>query len=380
MRRAAIWLVALSLGATASHAAPPHRATGSAASFKALSQEYIATLTRLDPVQATQLGDHAYDGGLPDVRAAGRAQERAQWQRLLTMLGKIERARLSPDDQVDYLLLKNQLEYSLWDIDREQDWAWNPQYYNAVASNALYSLVSRDYAPWPQRLRAATERMEELPAFLAQARRELVVARVPEGFAKTVAQQNAGIMEIAEDILLPQAGQLSAADRARFDAAYAGLKTAVAEHQKWLDNELVPHAKGDIRLGAKLYDQKMHFALMSTITRPELMAKAQAAFQSTRADMERLARSFPDCNHGDQQQAIECGLDKTYAHRATRGTLEDVARQTLAQAAAIDRAKGFVGMPAAPVRLVEMPKINQGNSVAYDDPPGALDKDQPNLD
>src|SRR3569623_3067730 len=129
MRRAAIWLVALSLGATASHAAPPHRATGHAAAFKALSQEYIATLTRLDPVQATLLGDHAYDGGLPDVSAAGRAQERAQWQRLLTMLGKIERARLSPDDQVDNLLLKNQLEYSLLDIDREQDWAWNPQYY-----------------------------------------------------------------------------------------------------------------------------------------------------------------------------------------------------------------------------------------------------------
>src|SRR3569833_3945818 len=80
-------------------ATPP--ATTPDAAFKALSHDYIATLTRLDPVQATQLGDHAYDGGLPDVSAAGRGQERAQWQRLLPMLGKIDRARLSPDDQVD---------------------------------------------------------------------------------------------------------------------------------------------------------------------------------------------------------------------------------------------------------------------------------------
>ena len=42
--------------------------------------------------------------------------------------------------------------------------------------------------------------------------------------------------------------------------------------------------------------------------------------------MERLARSFPDCDKGDQQQAIECALDKTYARRATRDTLEQTAR------------------------------------------------------
>jgi uncharacterized protein (DUF885 family) len=95
--------------------------------------------------------------------------------------------------------------------------------------------------------------------------------------------------------------------------------------------------------------------------------------------MESLARTFPDCDQGDQQQAIECALDKTYARRATRDTLEQTARQTLAQATDFVRAKGFVTMPSAPVKIVEMPKFNPGNSVAYDDPPGALDKDQANF-
>ena len=36
-------------------------------------------------------------------------------------------------------------------------------------------------------------------------------------------------------------------------------------------------------------------------------------------------------------------------------------------------------MPAAPVKVVPMPVFNQGNSVAYDDPPGALEKNQPNF-
>ena len=115
------------------------------------------------------------------------------------------------------------------------------------------------------------------------------------------------------------------------------------------------------------------------MTRPELKAKAQAAFADTRAEMERLARTFSDCDKGTQQQAIECALGKSYARRATRDMLVPTAKQTLAQATDFVREKGFVGMPTAPVQIVLMPKFNQGNSVAYDDPPGALEKSQANF-
>src|SRR5690242_4828226 len=120
------------------------------AAFAALSEDYIDTLTRLDPVHATQLGDHRFDGQLPDITTAGRAAERAEWARLRDRLGRIDRTALTPDEQVDYALLDNQLHYSLWTIDTLQDWAWNPQIYNDLAANSLYALVARDFAPWPQ--------------------------------------------------------------------------------------------------------------------------------------------------------------------------------------------------------------------------------------
>ena len=170
-----------------------------------------------------------------------------------------------------------------------KSWSWNAQNYNDAAAGALYTLAARDFAPWPQRLKAATARMEALPAFLLESRRQLVGAKVPAIYASTVAKQNSGIVEIAEGMLAPHAGELSGADRARFDAALARLKTAVADQQMWLDKTLVPAAKGDFRLGAKLYDQKMKFALVSDITRAELKAKATAAAAATRAEMYVLA-------------------------------------------------------------------------------------------
>jgi uncharacterized protein (DUF885 family) len=346
--------------------------------FEKLGRSYIDILTAENPVLATQLGDHTHDGELPAIDAAARKTRIAMDVQLLQALCQIDRTRLTPDNQVDYALLRNAVEYDAWDVETLQTWAWNPQYYNSIASNALYLLVARDFAPWPQRFESIISRMEKLPAFLAEARRQLDPARVPKVYAETVAKQNVGIMEIVESALLPEV-ERSGLPRTRFDAALANLKTAVAEHQTWLDQVLVPNARGDFRLGPALYDRKMKFELMSSMTRPELKAKAQAAFAETRAEMERLARTFPKCGKGTQQQAIECALARSYAHRATRDTLEQVTRQTLAQATAFTARQGFVGMPSGPVKVITMPKFNQGNAVAYDDAPGPLDKGQPNF-
>ena len=346
--------------------------------FSQLSQRYITTLTSLDPVGATQLGEHRYDSELPDPSAAGRARSRAATVALLADLEGIDRTKLSRDNQVDAALLENALRYDIWSQDEIQSWAWNPQVYNSTASNALYSLVARDFAPFPQRFESIVSRMEKLPAYLAEARRQLDPARVPKVHAETVARQNAGIMEIVNSIIVPEV-ERSGVPRDRFDAALANLRSALAEHQRWLDEVLVPNAKGDFRLGPQRYDQKMRFELMSSMTRPELKAKAQAAFDEARAEMERLARTFPDCNHGTQQEAIECALAKSYARRAPRAGLEAATRETLAQATEFTRSKGFVGMPTGPVMVVTMPTFNQGNSVAYDDNPGPLERDQPNF-
>jgi uncharacterized protein (DUF885 family) len=331
----------------------------------------------MNPVAATQMGDHAHDGELPAIDANARTRQAMMDRELLQALEAIDPGLLTRDNQVDYALLKNAVEYDLWEVETLQPWAWNPQYYNDIASYSLYSLVARDFAPWPQRFGHIVERMEKLPAFLAEARRQLDPARVPKVHAETVARQNAGIMEIVNAALLPEVEQ-SGVDRTRFDAALSNLKDAVAEHQKWLDDVLVPNARGEFRLGPELYDTKMRFALMSPMTRPELKAKAETAFAEARTEMERLARTFPDCASGDQQQAIECALAKSYARRATRDTLEQTARETLAQATAFTAEKGFVGMPEGPVQVITMPKFYQGNAVAYDDAPGPLEQDLPN--
>ena len=373
--------------ATAAPAAPVPASPDKAA-FAALSARYVDLLAKLDPNHATLLGDHRFDATLTDVSTRGRWNAVLLDHKVLADLAKIDRSKLDREAQVDAALLENQARYDLWRLTVEKDWLWDIQIYNESAGNALYGLAARDFAPWPVRMRAATARMAAMPAFLAQARAAIDPARVPEIYATTVAKQNGGIVEIAEGMLAPHRDVLNPKERAAFDAALAGLKTAVAVHQKWLDTVLVPQAKGDFRLGTKLYDEKMRFALVSDMSRATIKARATAALADTRAQMYAIARAMfagteggtslpPDPTPAQQQKAIEAALELTYAKRPARADLMQSAERTLASATDFVRAKNLVTLPAGPVRIITMPVFQQGVAVAYCDSPGPLETQLP---
>ena len=358
-------------------------APGEDARFQAVASDFITGLERLHPATATYLGEHRHDAEVEDLSAAGRARDEAFLREELARLNGIDRARLTRDDQVDAALLGNELRYRLWQLDTLQDWRWDPQLANETISGGLYLLAARPFAPWPDRLRSATARMEQAPAMYAAMRASLDPARVPLIHAQTVAAQNAGAAQIAETMLAPHRGELPPADRARFDRALAMLKGAVAEQQHWLDTVLVPGAKGDFRLGPQRYAEAVRFTFLGE-TPGELQAKATAEAARTREQMYALAQAalagkpgaptLPQHPTAAQQQAgIEAALALTYAQRPARTALMDVAKADLATATEFVRAKELVALPTAPVQVITMPKFQQGTAVAYDDPPGPLE-------
>lgn len=345
----------------------------------ALTARFIDGEARFEPEVWTGVGVHTYDGEIGDRSAKGRAAKAAAERGWLAELDRIDALALTRANQVDAAMLRNDLKYRLWTATVLQSWAWDPQIYNDAAGSSLYALAARDFAPWPERLRSATARMEKLPRLFAQARANLVPARVPRIHAETVAKQNAGILQIVDDMLVPHAGEVNAADRARFDAAVKALRVAVDGQQVWL-SKLVPRATGDFRLGAKLYDAKLAFALNSPLSRAEIKRRATAAMIATRAEMYDLARAAlkdgaPATPTPAQQQAeIEKALALTYAKRPARAGLMAETTRALDEATAFVRAKDLISLPSSPVKLITMPAFQQGVAVAYCDSPGPLEK------
>ena len=353
--------------------------------FADLSKRALAGWLQLSPVSATQIGEHAYDGELDDLSAAGRQKGLEASKKILAELDALDVAALSRENQVDAAILRNQLQYDIWTTETLQSWAWDPQVYSGLAGSALYGLMAREFAPLPERLKSATARMQKLPTLLAQARENLDPARVPKVHAETVAKQNAGILSIVDTFITPNLKELSDTDRQQAEAAIEGLKKAVAEHQAWLDKTLVPNAKGDFRVGAEVYDKKLQFALLSSLSRADIKQRAESELKRVREEMYGIARTvlkdkagapaMPDAPSADEQQkAIEAALELAYAERPARDKVVADAEAALAQATEFVRSKDLVTLADAPVDIILMPEFQRGVAVAYCDSPGPLDK------
>ncbi|MCD9046411.1 DUF885 domain-containing protein [Luteimonas sp. MHLX1A] len=353
--------------------------------FAALADRALATWFEQSPISATRTGEHRHDARIDDLSAEGRQRAVDANRALLAELDGIDGSQLSRENQVDALLLRNRLEATIWNVETLQSWAWDPLLYNGLAGGAIYNLMAREFAPLPERLASATARMEALPTLFAQMRENLDPARVPKVHADTVARQNRGLLSLVDQFITPHAGSLDGDARSRLDAAVAGLRAAVEEHQAWIDGTLVPNAAGDFRIGAELFDQKLRYSLNASLSREEIRQRAEADIARVRSEMYTIARNVLEDRDGapalpatpddaQQQAAIEAALELAYAERPARDQVFDFARQTLDVATAFTREHDLVTVPDAPVRIIEMPEFQRGVAVAYCDSPGPLDK------
>ena len=356
--------------------------------FQNLADEYISDLTNFSPVTATLIGDHSADGELDDVDAAAREETLSQYKEYKVALVALDRNQLSRANQVDAEMLLHEIESKIWSIETLQEWAWNPLYYVGKSGEAIYGLVARDFAPIAQRLVAATSRLEQMPRFLEQARASIEPSRVPKVHAETAIQQNPGLSSIIEAMIVPQMDALSLEQQARLNAAIETAKNALADHQTWLEEELLPRANGDFRIGAELYDVKLAFALNSPLSRKEITARAEQEYEAVRNEMYEVAKevyvekhpftAFPDQPDGSYKQAIiRAALEEAYRKLPPPDGIVDTAKEYLQQTIDFVIEHNIVTMPEEPIEIIIMPEFQRGVSLAYLDPPGPLDKDQP---
>ena len=369
-------------------AASAHADTPTDLAFQNLADDYLSGLTDLSPVYATMIGDHSADGELDQVDAAGRAKSLKLLRKYQSALEAINRDELSRANQVDAELLLHEIESSIWSTEVLQEWAWNPLYYINISGGSVYSLLARDFAPLEERLMSVASRLGQIPRFLEQARGELLASRVPKIHVETAIAQNAGLNSIIENMIMPHMDVLSSEQQEQLNAAIETAKNALARHQTWLEEDLLPRATGDFRIGAEVYDTKLAFALNSPLSRKEITTRAEQEYEIVRKQMYDVAReiylqthpmtAFPDDPDEAYKQAIiRAALEEAYRELPPRDGIVEVAKGQLQEATDFVVERNLVTMPDEPVEIIIMPEFQRGVSLAYLDPPGPLDRDQP---
>ena len=355
--------------------------------FANLGQQYIEQSTAFSPVRATDLGDHRFDDQLDQISDEARAKQ-INWIRgLVIQLEKFDASKLSRANQVDYALLAHALDSRLWRLTELQEWAWNPLVYTGLTGDSLYGLMARDFAPERQRLNNTAKRMQQFPRLLKQVRGTLTPARVPAIHAETAVAQNRGVLSIVDNMIRPRMDSLPAAERKQLQDAIAIAEKAVAEHQEWLEAELLPNAKGNFRIGRDQFDRKLSFTLHSPLTREQIRDLGERRVRELHAQMYEIAKGlyrkaypltrFPEMPSDEYRRSIiRFGLEKAYADAPAADGIVETAKQSAASATDFIRQKDLITVMPDPLEIIIMPEFRQGVSLAYCDSPGPLEVGQ----
>jgi uncharacterized protein (DUF885 family) len=347
--------------------------------FETTAKAYIEQTLQHNPEWATALGDHRFDDKLTDYSPDAFAKERAAARDFQTKLAKIDRAKLTGPNKVDAQILKDAIDYELFQLNELKEWESNPLVYNESLANSLYLLVARDFAPAKERIESLRARMEAIPAVIVQAKANL--KRPPEIDTQVAIDQTQGAISLIKEGLAPLLDQ---APEMKKELAPLQEKTAaaLADYKTWLQKDLLPRSTGNFRLGAEKFRKKLHFALASDMPMEEVMARAQADLKATQAAIYETAlplykNFFPNADpktFEDKHKVTAAVLDKLAERHPDNDTIVDYSKKVVGEATAFVRKKDFVTVPDEPLDVIVMPEFKRGAGIAYCDSPGPLEK------
>ena len=347
--------------------------------FQKIAHDYIEQYLRANPEDATELGDHRFDGQLTDYSSDAQAKDLATQKEFRDKLNAIDGSQLTGANNVDFRILKENIDYKIFQDEELKEPEWNPLVYMQSLANSLYLLVARDFAPAEKRIPNLRQRMEAIPRVIAQAKANL--QHPPRVHTETAIEQTQGAISLVREGLAPLLGQ---SPRMKKDLTPLQEKTAAAmeDYKKWLQSDLLPRSDGDFRLGALKYRKKLRFALASDLPMEEIMKRAKADLEQTQTTIYETAlplyrKYFPNADDktlADKHKVTAAVLGKLAEQHSDDATVVDYAKKIVTEATDFVKEHDLVAVPNVPLDVIAMPEFKRGIAIAYCDAPGPLDK------
>jgi uncharacterized protein (DUF885 family) len=347
--------------------------------FQKIAHDYIEHYLRANPEGATELGDHRFDGQLTDYSKEALAKDLATQKEFRDKLSAIDGSGLTGANKIDFRILKENIDYQIFQAEELKEPEWNPLLYMQSLANSLYLLVARDFAPPEKRVPNLRQRMEAIPRVIDQAKANL--HHPPRVHTETAIEQTQGAVSLVREGLAPLLDQ---APQMKKELAPLQEKTAAAleDYKKWLESDLLPRSDGNFRLGAEKFQRKLRFALASDLSMEEIMKRAQADLQQTQTAIYETAlplykKYFPNADEqalADKHKVTAAVLDKLAEKHPDDATVVGYARKIVGEATDFVRQRNLVTIPKVPLDVIAMPEFKRGVAIAYCDSPGPLDK------
>jgi len=246
---------------------PSLQGRAEAMSLHKLADDYYDWRNQQYPVRSSDAGLHTWDDRLTDY-APEKIAERAQYIRmLLEKVNAMPAANWPKDEQIDWMLFRAQLENAAFDDRVWHSTSRDPQTYVGECSNAIFSLLKKEYDTPQNRARAATKRLQAMPAMLAQGEKNL--EQPVKLFAQLAISSARAVDPLFKDSLMTLAPGLSPNEKEELVKARDGALAALHAFADRFENKL-PSMVDFAPMGVDNYNYYLHHVLLLPLDASEV--------------------------------------------------------------------------------------------------------------
>jgi uncharacterized protein (DUF885 family) len=269
MRRALLASVVLFACTPAKSPAQP------APGFAQYVDAHFAALLSFKPTRATYVGIHEHDARIEDLSRARIEARIAELKKELETIARFDRKALSFDDGIDLAAIESDVHGELYELETVRTWEKNPMTYAGLPGRSIDSIMKRNFAPGPERVKSVTGRLRGIPALYVAARANLTKAPARE-HSELALRMAKGSAKFLEKQVVEWARTASGGEPPKnFLDADAEAATAARDFATWLETELLPKSNGAYALGKEQFLTKLHYEEMIELPLDELLARGQ---------------------------------------------------------------------------------------------------------
>jgi uncharacterized protein (DUF885 family) len=339
------------------------------ADFAKLADAYFNdVLFHYDPAQGTSAGFHQYDTQMPTFSRVEIQEEIAALRKYESLAQNFDPRGLSPSATADRELVLAQIRGQLLAMETIRGWEKNPDNYSSYATNAIFVIMSRTFAPPAERLQSVMARERQIARLFQSARENL--NNPPKIFTDIAIEQLSGIVSFFQSDV-PTAFK-AVTDRqllAQFKTTNDAVIAAAKDYQNYLKTDVLPRSKGDFRIGADVYSKKLLYDEMVATPLDKLLEIGYANLRQNQASFKQVAAKI------DPKRTPQQILEELEHDHPAPDKLLDTFRGTLTGLRDYIEQRHIMTIPSQTLPILEeTPPFMRATTTASMDTPGPFEK------
>jgi len=275
---------------------PPAKGANDIKALREIADEYYAWRNENFPVGSSDSGLHTWDNRLTDYSPAKIAERSQHVRKLLDQVRAMPQKQWAKDDAIDWLLFRAQLENFDFGSRVLQSEIKDPQVYVGECATAIFSILKKEYDAPRTRALAATERLKQMPAMLAQGEKNL--QKPVKLFARLAIDSARSIDPLFKDSLMTLARDLPPNERDELVKARDAALAAIHGFADGLEKRL-PSMVDFAPMGTANYNYYLKHVLLLPLNDEQVAMLGRAELARYRA----LESLLPDPSLADPNPA-----------------------------------------------------------------------------